>query len=215
MLRYARIRGLKRRMWLVPGLPIGFMAFGVGLMSPVQYSIAYALIGGLSADSVVRHPAALTVFPDVKRINLESATRDALERTDPFHIERVWDDGARKPRSIKQEGCFVLHREMQINAEPEQVTDVLHQSVRESEFLQEVKGTTDTLVVCVRYQIAGERWIEWRVSKTASVTYLTQTMFFRPRGLAGFLYWYLLYPFHWMKFRSLMRRTVEYARDAT
>ena len=41
------------------------MAFGVGLMTPVPYPIAYALIGGLSADSVVKHPEALKVFPEV------------------------------------------------------------------------------------------------------------------------------------------------------
>ena len=63
MLRYARIRGLKRRMFLLPGIPVWFMAFGVGLMTPVPYPIAYALIGGLSADSVVKHPEALEVFP--------------------------------------------------------------------------------------------------------------------------------------------------------
>ena len=56
MLRYARIRGLKRGMFLLPGIPLWFMAFGVGSMTPVPYPIAYALIGGLSADSVVRHP---------------------------------------------------------------------------------------------------------------------------------------------------------------
>ena len=37
------------------------MASGVGLMTPVPYPIAYALIGGLSADSVVKHSQALQV----------------------------------------------------------------------------------------------------------------------------------------------------------
>ncbi len=63
MLRYPRLRGIKRSMFLVPGLPLWFMAFGVGLMTPVPYPIAYALIGGLSADSVVKHPDALTSSP--------------------------------------------------------------------------------------------------------------------------------------------------------
>src|SRR5215211_48856 len=93
MLRYARIRRIKRRMFLLPGIPVGFMAFGVGLMTPVPYPIAYALIGGLSADSVVKHPKALNVFPEVKLIDFDTATKDALEKTQPSHIERVWDDG--------------------------------------------------------------------------------------------------------------------------
>src|SRR5215208_6525058 len=93
MLRYARIRGLQRRMVLLPGIPIWFMAFGVGLITPVPYPIAYALIGGLSADSVVKHPEALNVFPEVNLIDFNSAVKEALEKTHPSHIERVWDDG--------------------------------------------------------------------------------------------------------------------------
>ncbi|HSL31153.1 MAG TPA: NmrA family NAD(P)-binding protein [Anaerolineales bacterium] len=213
MLRYAQIRGLKRRMLLMPGLPVWFMAFGVGMTTPVPYPIAYALIGGLSADSVVRHPAALTVFPDVKLISFDSAARDALERTHPPHIEPVWDDGAHRARLIKHEGCFVLHGELQIEAKPDRVQEVLQQFVRASAILKEGKRTTDTLVVCAQNQIAGGRWIEWRVRQAASVTYIAQTIFFCPRGLPGFLYWYLLYPFHWMRFRSLMRRIVESAQD--
>ncbi|HLO33198.1 MAG TPA: NmrA family NAD(P)-binding protein, partial [Anaerolineales bacterium] len=91
MLGYARIRGIKRRMLLLPGIPLWFMAFGVGLMTPVPYPIAYALIDGLSADSVVKHPEALNTFPEVKLIDFDSATRAALEKTDPISIERVWD----------------------------------------------------------------------------------------------------------------------------
>src|SRR5689334_20538286 len=93
MLRYARIRGLKRGMFLLPGMPVGFMAFGVGLMTPVPYPIAYALIGGLSADSVVKHPQALETFPEVQLIDFDTATKYALEKTHPAHIERIWDDG--------------------------------------------------------------------------------------------------------------------------
>jgi hypothetical protein len=31
----------------------------------------------------------------------------------------------------------------------------------------------------------------------------SRTIFFSPRGLPGFLYWYLLYPFHWLRFLLL------------
>src|SRR6266498_2071472 len=68
MLRYARARGLKRRMILLPGIPVVFMAFGVGLMTPVPRPIAHALIAGLANDSVVEHPEALKLFPEVKLI---------------------------------------------------------------------------------------------------------------------------------------------------
>jgi hypothetical protein len=64
------------------------------------------------------------------------------------------------------------------------------------------------ILVCVKDQIAGKKWIEWRISHATSVTYMTQTVFFSPRGLPGFLYWYLLYPFHLLNFRGLIKSIV-------
>jgi hypothetical protein len=46
----------------------------------------------------------------------------------------------------------------------------------------------------------GEGWMEWRVDGSR----LTQTAFFAPRGLPGFLYWALLGPFHRLVFRGLI-----------
>jgi len=190
MVRYARARGLKRSMLLIPGIPIAFMAFGVGLMTPVPYPIAYALIGGLSADSVAKHPEVLTVFPEVKLIDFDSAARDALEKTHPDHIERVWDNGDSKPKSIKHEGCFILHQEMPCMNPP----------------LPRGEGVG----VREKIHLFGTQWLEWRVDEN----HLTQTLFFSPHGLPGFLYWFLLYPFHWLKFRGLIKKIARHSEQA-
>lgn len=204
MLGYARISGLKRRMLLLPGIPLWFMAFGVDLMTPVPYPIAYALIDGLSADSMVKHSEALTIFPEVKLIDFHSATKDALEKTHPAYIERVWDNGKQEPKSIKHEGCFIDHRETIINAEPEKVFRVVKRLSNKSNRVTEVNDGGQ-LLVCVKNQFAGKKWIEWRMRQAGSVTYMAQTVFFSPRGLPGFLYWYLLYPFHVINFRGLIK----------
>jgi uncharacterized protein YbjT (DUF2867 family) len=218
MLGYARLRKLKRRMVLLPGIPLWFMAFGVDLMTPVPYPIAYALIDGLSADSVVKHPEALTIFPEVDLINLDTATKDALKNTHPVYIERVWDNGKPLSTSIKHEGCFIDHREVIIQAEPEKIADAIKQTINEKNWAREVIHA-EQILVCVKAQVAGEKWIEWRVSQrpapdrdllskscgVGNLTCLSQTVFFSPRGLPGFLYWYLLYPFHIMNTRGLIR----------
>lgn len=179
MLRYARARGLKRSMFLIPGIPLWFMAFGVGLMTPVPYPIAYALIGGLSSDSLVKHPEALQAFPEVELIDFASAAKDAFAKTHPDHIERVWDDGRPGAKSLKHEGCFILHLDIPLprgegagrRTEPVEV-------VRES-----------------RHTPFGTLWLERDQN--------SRTLFFSPRGLPGFLCWYLLYPFHWLRLRLL------------
>jgi uncharacterized protein YbjT (DUF2867 family) len=213
MLRYARLRGLKRSMLLIPGLPLWFMAFGVGLMTPVPYPIAYALIGGLSSDSVVKHPEALAVFPEVTLIDFDAAARDALDKTNPSRIERVWEDGKQQSRSIKHEGCFIDYRQQAVYVEPKKVLSAVRQSVGQSKIFDGVRQTEKRISVHIKDQTAGEKWIEWQIGSHAnSATYLSQTIFFRPRGLPGFLYWYLLYPFHALKFRHTIKLIAEQSK---
>jgi hypothetical protein len=218
MMRYARIRKLNRRMLLLPGIPVWFMAFGVDLMTPVPYPIAHALVDGLSADSIVKHPAALQVFPEVRLIDFDSATADALEKTHPAHIERMWVDGSAKTQFVKHEGCFILHEEVKINQEPEKIIQTIA-NLRNTPPLPRGEGPG----VRESYDNPfGEQWIEWRVGRTAreasppggSPTYITQTLFFSPRGLPGFLYWFLSYPFQRFSFRGLIRKIAKRSQNS-
>jgi hypothetical protein len=59
---------------------------------------------------------------------------------------------------------------------------------------------------CEKNYTFGKRWIEWRIRHVSDVTYVSQTVYFCPRGLLGFLYWYMFYPFHMLHFRGLIRR---------
>jgi len=188
---YASIRGLKRRMLILPGIPLWFMALGVGLMTPVPYPIAYALIGGLSADSIVKHPEALKVFPEVELIDFDSATHKALGFTHPDHIERVWVDGTTHAKSMKHEGCFILHRTFALTSYPK--GSEVHSPLPAGE--GRVRESHHTSF--------GEMWLEQHIERDR----LSQTILFSPHGLPGFLYWYLLYPFHWLRFRGLIRKT--------
>ncbi len=52
----------------------------------------------------------------------------------------------------------------------------------------------------------GDGWMEWRVvPQEDGDSLLTQTGFFAPRGVPGFLYWYVLSPFHVFVLRGLIR----------
>jgi len=204
MLRYGRIRGLNRKMILLLGIPLWFMAFGVGLMTPVPRPIAHALICGLANDSVVQHAEALKIFPEIKLIDFDSAVKDALEKTHPSHIERVWDDGERQAKSIKHEGCFIDHQEIKTHTSPENVFQAITRVINNPNWCVEVNEPNQRVIIRDKSQSAGDKWIEWRVSRTDSPIYLTQTVFFSPRGLSGFLYRYLSYPIHVINSRALI-----------
>ncbi|NLC69742.1 MAG: DUF2867 domain-containing protein [Desulfuromonadaceae bacterium] len=61
-------------------------------------------------------------------------------------------------------------------------------------------------------KLPGKAWLEFRVTpRMEDCSMLTQTVFFAPKGLFGWLYWYSLYPFHRLIFNGLVR---EIARRA-
>jgi uncharacterized protein YbjT (DUF2867 family) len=63
-------------------------------------------------------------------------------------------------------------------------------------------------------KVPGKAWLEFQsVPQSDGKTLLTQTAYFAPRGLAGFLYWYLLYPIHGFIFSGLIRKVAGRARQ--
>jgi hypothetical protein len=60
--------------------------------------------------------------------------------------------------------------------------------------------------------VPGEAWLQFQVAPDdGGGTRLSQTAFFASRGLAGWLYWYALYPVHGLIFSGLIRRVAEAA----
>jgi hypothetical protein len=72
-------------------------------------------------------------------------------------------------------------------------------------------------------KVPGSAWLQFEVlPQVSEQSLLIQTAFFAPKGLAGFLYWYLLYPIHSLVFsgminklaeRSLIRQGVDHRND--
>lgn len=55
-------------------------------------------------------------------------------------------------------------------------------------------------------KLPGKAWLEFRVTpRRKDCSLLTQTVFFAPKGLFGWLYWYSLYPFHRLIFNGLVK----------
>jgi len=204
MLLYAQARGHKRTFLLLPYVPAWFMAFGIGLTTPVPSPIARALVGGLSSDSVVINNDAREIYPEVTLVDFDSATREALTHLHPLKIERVWESDF--VSNLKHEGFFIALQKIKVDASPEKIFNAIQKiadQLRSQQFVVDTVEPNQLLLLKSQQKIPGAGWIEWQVSHASNTTYLTQTIFFAPRGTAGFLYWYLLYPFfiiilHWL-----------------
>ncbi len=258
MLRYARGRGLRRRILFLPYLPLWFMSRWVGWLTPVPRPIAYALIEGLSTDSVVTDDAARRLFPEVKLIAYDQAAKDALDHLHPDRIEPVWDAGRTGFASLKHEGFFIQHQVVTVPAPSDRIFSILakidgpsggtyanwlwrlHAKLDEFiaseleggmfkswrslrlrgsaakgdhplDFIRQKIKSPHRLLLHSKTETPAQVWLEWRLEPDGQGSRLVQTGYFVPRGLPGFLYWYLLYPFHKMLFRSLIRAIIRAA----
>jgi uncharacterized protein YbjT (DUF2867 family) len=260
MLRYARARGLMRRLVTLPGIPIWWMALCVDRLTPVPRPIAAALIGGLQSDSRVVDDQARRVFPAVKLLTYEAAVRAALEELVPERVERVWEGLGQDTADFRHEGFVVDYRTRSVGASARAVYEYVTQmgppaAWPSSGWLWRLRGWIDnilsnegapnnarppsrggavpTLSVGTRldfYRVEamengqmirlrstlhapGGGWLEWRVDPVSdNASRLTQTAFFAPRGLPGFLYWLILSPMHRLTLGGLIgaiQRNVE------
>lgn len=60
-------------------------------------------------------------------------------------------------------------------------------------------------------KLPGRAWLQFEVCAASEGSRITQTAIFDPRGLGGLLYWYALYPVHWIIFRGMLRGIVDHA----
>ena len=52
------------------------------------------------------------------------------------------------------------------------------------------------LRLCAEMRLPGEARLEWLIVPTAQGSDLIQTAYFKPRGMAGRIYWAAMWPFH-------------------
>lgn len=60
------------------------------------------------------------------------------------------------------------------------------------------------LLLYAEMKLPGEAWLEFKIIKKGKKQFLTQTATFRPSGLPGRIYWYLLLPFHFFIFDGMI-----------
>ena len=62
------------------------------------------------------------------------------------------------------------------------------------------------LLLFAEMKLPGDGWLEFNFIKKDGKNYLSQEVTFRPKGLLGRLYWYLMIPFHFFIFRGMLKQ---------
>lgn len=55
-------------------------------------------------------------------------------------------------------------------------------------------------------KLPGMAWLEFRIEEKATGNVVAANVYFKPRGVGGVLYWYMLLPLHTMVFNSILKR---------
>lgn len=66
------------------------------------------------------------------------------------------------------------------------------------------------LLLYAEMKLPGEAWLEFNVAKNEGKDFLFQTATFRPKGIWGRIYWYLVLPFHFFVFEGMAENLVNY-----
>lgn len=212
MTGYARMRGLVSIPVLVPWVPLSFMTYLIDLLTPVDASYAFPLVEGLQNDSLVRDRSPLALFPQVRLLDYGESVQLALADTHPARMERVWLDMDREAVQIKHEGMFIDYHRERVNRPTEGLFESLKNLAGSGlrvgllHTFEQDELTNDRLRLKVAQKLPGEAWLEWQVKPDAAGAMLEQTFFFAPRGLAGFLGWYLFNPIQRRSFERLIHR---------
>lgn len=92
MLRYAKIRGLRRHIIVVPFFTPQLSSYWVHLVTPISARLAQPLIRGLYNEVIVRDRAAAEDFPQIAPSGFDVAVERALDRYSSLGAETTWFD---------------------------------------------------------------------------------------------------------------------------
>jgi uncharacterized protein YbjT (DUF2867 family) len=125
ILKYAEIRGIKRKIIKLSFIPSSFCALMAYLVTPIPYHIAHPLLEGLKNEVIVHDNTAEKLF-SFTPISYEEAVRLALRRIDKGEVLTTWQDayystyGMEDPVELSSaEGMIIEKRRIKARTDPQ------------------------------------------------------------------------------------------------
>ena len=229
MRAYARLRGLRRLLVPIPILTPRLSGLWLTLVTPAQARVGRALVEGLRNPTVVRSSAALETF-SIRPMALREAFARAIDEGGAAQIksdrrfavvdapparafapirciggasgwyfgDALWRLRGWLDRSIGGVGMPRIRR----NQTGCVVGDII------DGWRVEAYQADRLLRLSAGMKLPGRGWLEFQVDPLdgGRRALIRQTATFDPRGVAGRLYWYAIWPLHAVVFRGLIRR---------
>ena len=259
MQMYAEVAQLRPRLILgVPFLTPRLSSLWVGLVTPLESSVARPLVDSLRNEVIVKDRKPPAEW-DIKPMTLRSAMSLAIQRYAAHDVVTRWTDASTSPalpfRNDPEWSGGTLFTDRKEVATAASASDLFAAFARIGgdvgyyvhDWAWRIRGVLDSIVggvglrrgrrhptlvglhdtidfwrvsdvaagshlqLAAEMKLPGEAWLEWRIDDDRDTRVLHQTAYFRPRGLWGRLYWYLMLPFHHLIFRQMATRIAAYA----
>lgn len=252
LLGYAKVRKLKRYIFVVPVLTPRLSSYWLYFVTSVNYLLASSLVSSLKSNAVCTDDRIKQIFPDpclrylpsiekaLELIEQQPSWKDtflpsSLEN-DLSQLCEVPSHGCLTDKQVvhsNQNSAYVLERIWAIGGDNGWYCMDWAWSIRG--FIDKIVGGTGLnrgrthpteltvgssldfwrvlvadkkkghLLLYAEMKVPGEAWLEFKVNSKPNGCELIQTASFRPKGILGRLYWYLLFPIHKLIFRSMAK----------
>jgi len=252
LLRFAAIRGLKRRIIVVPVMTPKISSYWLYFVTATSFALAKNLVSSMKVE-VICTPNNLASMLGISLIDYDTSIKLAFDKIEQNQVVSSWKDaqtsdllqkGISQFIEIPVNGCFKDVRKTKVNNSHSSLNKIWAIGGKTGwyygNWLWELRGFMDRLaggvgmrrgrksdteisagdaldfwrviyadrdekrlLLYAEMKLPGEAWLEFKIDER---NILTQTATFRPLGLPGRLYWYVVLPLHGFIFRGMIRK---------
>ncbi|GAF05096.1 SDR family oxidoreductase [Saccharicrinis fermentans] len=254
LLRFAAVRGLKRRIYTLPIMSPRLSSYWLYFVTSTSYMLATSLVDSMKVEVVARS-AEINDIVGISPVKYEEALRKAFKKIAQNEIVSSWKDSMVSGQmnfrisefiQVPNYGCFKDIKRMGIADRQSCLNKIWNIGGSTgwyyATWLWSIRGLVDSLfggvglrrgrthlthiqpgdaldfwrvlyankqegrlLLLAEMKLPGEAWLEFKLEDDM----LVQTATFRPKGLKGRIYWYLVSPFHYFVFNGMIRQLVK------
>lgn len=260
LLTYAKVRKLKRRIFIIPFLSPKISSYWLYFVTSTSYSLAQSLVDSMKSETIVKDHRIDQIIPR-KCLTYEEALKLAFVKIEQNSIVSSWKDALNQGYlntdfmdqiKVPQNGTVDFKVDIEFDKDKEKVLNNIW-SIGGNRgwyywdriwnlrgFIDKIVGgvgsrrgrTSDIdlapgdvldfwrvlladkkscrLLLYAEMKLPGEAWLEFKICERDGKNYLNEVATFRPNGLWGRVYWYLMWPFHLFIFKGMANEIINY-----
>ncbi len=251
LLKYARVRGLRRTILDVPVMTPKLSSYWLYFVTSTSYKLAVNLVNSMKVEVTAREND-LHKLLGIELLTYEQAVRNAFHRIAQQEVHSSWTDalssqtlekGISNLVEVPVYGCYRDIRKRKLKDEQKTLNKIWtiggNNGWYYADWLWGFRGFIDKLfggvglqrgrkdpnvispgesldfwrviyadkkekrlLLYAEMKLPGEAWLEFKIREN----HLYQTATFRPLGVPGRIYWFLVLPFHGIIFNGMINK---------